>query len=129
MFVARHHGLPTRLLDWPANALYALYFACVGHPELDGAVWALRQRDSTDVSLNPYELARADSETELFAYFDEKSEENEWIKIVFPVFNSPRIVAQDGAFTFHSNPWTPIEEYAGKEMWTSRVEIHYHEAG
>jgi hypothetical protein len=39
--IARHHGLPTRLLDWTHNVLTALYFAMVDNVEVDGQIFAI----------------------------------------------------------------------------------------
>jgi hypothetical protein len=42
--VAQHFGMPTRLLDWSTNPLAALFFACGGGPDSDGAVYAMDAR-------------------------------------------------------------------------------------
>jgi len=108
---ARHYGLPTRLLDWTRNAGVALYFACerqANTRQVDGAVYML----------NPLALNRmaypkaprvydAHSDARRIAQYLSLSgrEEKGGLKTIAinPVWNSERIVLQQGGFTLHGS--------------------------
>ena len=131
IFLARHHGLPTRLRDWTANALFGLYFAAMEDLEDDGTVWAvLRRSESQD--MNAFTLANVEKEENLFSIesvVDQESgsptdpSQNHAIKILHPFYNSPRLLAQDGAFTWHMDPWHSIESHAGRPFGGKYLDI------
>jgi hypothetical protein len=111
--LARHYGLPTRLLDWTRNAAIALYFACVEAP-------ASRNRDGSVFVINPKDLNReADERFAVPRIFDAHadadrikryltlsgSRSSRGLKTIAvnPVWNSERILLQQGAFTLHGS--------------------------
>jgi len=126
IFLARHHGLPTRLLDWTANALFSLYFACFENSNKDGTVWAmLSPLDNED--LDAFYVAGLKKESKVFearSGSDPEHPSAEYaLKVIDPFYNSPRLLAQDGAFTIHYHPWKPIEDYEGKEFIRRHLDI------
>jgi hypothetical protein len=126
LFLARHHGLPTRLLDWTANPLVSLYFAAFYENDeityrdreaqtatmkldLDGTVWALQRRsdhddlDVFDENISPLDVAG--------------------VRLVQPFYPSPRMTAQSGLFTLHGDPWSDLVTCAGKPYPSNQLDL------
>lgn len=103
--LARHYGLPTRLLDWTLNAAIGLYFAS-SRAEKDGLVFVL---DPIDMN-----LAADSNEPRVFDAQRDRGIIGPYLELtgrivkggsptiaINPVLNSERLILQKGTFTLH----------------------------
>lgn len=100
LFLARHHYLPVRVLDWSSNPLVALYGACweKDHLGQDGSIWIIRRIVSEKNDLNVFATSLSPLQVQ-------------GLKILYPFYGSSRMTAQSAVFTIQDDPWRGMETY------------------
>ena len=122
LFFMQHFGVPTRLLDWSENLFVALYFAVLSAEEkrdakgaftTDAAVWILNpQMWNEHVLGSAWKnriLALPDQPLASYEPTSDLKTLNTKPVAMAGMHNSPRIVAQRGAFTIFGSDNRPME--------------------
>lgn len=123
LFTMRHHGVPTRLIDWSENLFVALYFAVLDNTDLvkNPCIWIM----------DPYLLNRRsrrltggyiiNPEFELKEYFELFCKDcktimrpNKYVPkypvAFYPFRHHDRLISQSGLFTMHGTNISPLEK-------------------
>ena len=103
LWLAQHHGVPTRLLDWTRSPLVATYFAVENNSDRDAAVWVVWGLDSeAPLPQSPFDVVAP-------------------MKVA-PLAISPRVQAQSSAFTVHPDG-RDVRQFLGTDDAVLKITI------
>jgi len=116
LFLMRHYGMPTRLLDWSESFAVALYFAIEDPARKNPEIWLLnpiklnkKNKEFGPQLINP-ELDIRYSYYE--AFISKTVEPFKFPLALYPYRNNPRILSQKGLFTIHGTNGEDLSQLA-----------------
>ncbi|MEM8945757.1 MAG: FRG domain-containing protein [Planctomycetota bacterium] len=136
-YLARHHGLPTRLLDWSEGIMLALFFAFDGWSgDTTPCVWMIRPHELNAMHYGDAEIICPPGKFSApwlpnkprkgFTY-EGKGFENSKPIAIYPRRANPRIHGQQGIFTVHGYDRVPInhilEAQSNQEELIARIDL------
>lgn len=123
----QHYGLPTRLLDWSASPLIALYFALCKESATDSALWVLDPQSLNSwMQMGPYLYPMDYKTMEPFwngAFDENKDIRSEKIVACTGIGHDLRMYVQQSSFTVHDTEKQSLDELLGTVdfLWKIRI--------